>query len=254
MSSFERLQTFDENVVDGICISLRKAYNPSLSRYFIYQDLNFKQYFLSLINNDDVYIFYSVDSALNRLTSFAFFEVNDKILSLRNIIVDHKSKAPNIGAQLFATAIKDIGRKHTNIEVFQLDVFEQNTGAYNWYLSIGLIVSHNLYWYDISNLFKHHHTSLLPGNKLRCLSIETDNYGFKQLIYENEVIGSLINSNSLVIKCNLTSALLSLLRVYFKDHFPLNVCLISNIPLDFYLIDRSIQLVTTFDTLYREDV
>jgi hypothetical protein len=248
MQLFYRLRDLNEDLINKICNSLKGAYDPALTNYFIYHDLNFRSYLCSIITSPDVYIFYSVDRISKELTGFTFFEVENRSIYLRNIIIDHNFIFDSLGVQIFFKSISFIKNERSDVEILQLDAFEKNRGVLNWYLSIGMKISKFLYWYDITNLLNNSNVFISNYNT-DAIELKADKHGFTQLLYNEHEIGSLIQGKYLIIKTSLTQDMLNQIRFYFLIKPPLSVCLISNEKHDLLLIERSVHFVISLKKL-----
>jgi hypothetical protein len=249
MQLFARLKDLNDEIIDNICYVLSNAYNPILSNFFIYRDSNYKSYLRSIIKNPDVYIFYTCNHTSNELTGLVFFEVQRNSVYLRNIIINHQFAEYNIGSQIFFKSLDIIKKEKTDVDILQLDAFGNNGGALNWYLNIGMKINKYLYWYDITDLLKNSIITNSDNAKYSRVQLVVDIYGFTQLLFNNQEIGSLVQGKYLVIKTSLTQDILNCIRYCFVSMSLLSVCLISNEKLDLLLIERSTHLVISFEKL-----
>ncbi|MEN0052420.1 MAG: hypothetical protein AAGC65_02075 [Mucilaginibacter sp.] len=253
MQLFTRLTDPNDQVIDIMCDVLKNAYNPALSNFFIYRDSNFKTYLCSIVDSPDVYIFYTCDHTSNELTGFVIFEIDGPSVYLRNIIINHQLSANNIGSRIFFKSLDIIKSERSEVDILQLDALGKNGGVLNWYLSIGMKINRYLYWYDITDLFKSSAPTKLSIGNYDNSQLVKDAYGFTQLTFNGQEIGSLIQQKYLVVKTTLTQDILSCIRHYFFTMSLLSVCLISNEKLNLLLIERAAHLVISLQKLKTEE-
>jgi len=250
---FKRLTDPDDPIIDNICNVLKNAYNTTLSNFFIYRDPNYKPYLCRIIDRPDVYVFYICDSLSNNLRGFVFFEVEKNVVYLRNIIVDHHFSQYNIGSMIFYGSLNIIKNERDDVDMLYLDAFAKNSGAINWYLRIGMKISRYLYWYDITDLFERSSIDSDDIDKYFSTQFIVDANGFKQVVYNDQEIGSLNQGKFLVVKTLLTKDILNCIRYCFFSVPLLSVCLMSNEVLNLKLIEKSAQLVVSLKTLEIKD-
>ncbi len=246
---FQRLHSSDIDLVNRISDSLTKAYDPALSNFFIYQEQCFKSYLRIIIANPSNYLFYVISNLSQKLIGFVFFEIKGDTLSLKNIIIDHEFTGFNIARDLFLESLNIIKGENPYLINLNTEVFEKNAGALKWYKSIGMQEEHHLCWYDITHLFSNAPPAALETNIATEIKTEVDGFGFTQLLYKEQQIGSLVNKRYLVINAELTTSLLQQIREYFKFDKPKSACLISKHSFDLNLIDRSVTLSANFENI-----
>lgn len=84
----------------------------------------------------------------NQIIGFAHFRFIDEILFLNHIFVLPKFQGQKVGKDLLALGIKEGLR--LNLFKLQLDVFQDNLKALNWYLKFGMSKISDSFWYEIS--------------------------------------------------------------------------------------------------------
>lgn len=240
--STKLLKSSDTDIINRICISLKKAYDPVLSKFFIYQDSCFKIYFTAIISYPDVFIFYNIDDITKKLAGFVYFEIKDNTLQLKNIIIDHEFSGYRIAQNLIFDSINYIRSLNPDLIQFEAETFQKNNGALKWYKQLGMSVSKFLYWYDISFYFNDNQSVHIEEHQAGRIKIETDVFGFSRLLYNGQQIGSVIRCNYLVIYVILTKDLLILIQHFFASYPGISACLLSNTKQKLALFDKSVTL------------
>lgn len=242
MYMVQRLQRRDERLINAICESLKTAYDSSISRFFILQDDSYKRFFYSTLDHPAYATYYCYDSMSGVLHGFACFQIVEDIIFLKHIVVDNRFRGTKVGTTLLYNSIQII-RNETEgkLNFFQLHVFERNTKALSWYLSIGMEILDCSYWYDLYPtllpLLNNHQTDSYD------LALEFDFFGFAQVKYGDLNVGTIINQKALIIKDAKVLERLYILPDFIKVHHIESVGLISSQSYEHYtLVDKSLLL------------
>lgn len=252
MFAVKCLKSTDQDVIDMICLSLKTAYSPALSHYFIYQDPSYKNYFKTIVNDAAYFNYYCFNQYSGKLLGFACFKKTGRTLLLKNIIIDEHYLHKGLGSGLLFHALKRIVKKRPRqFDLFQLDVFRNNINALMWYLGIGMNISECTYWYDISDYFKQGDEAgtVNASGAVPAFELGTDQYGFTQLLYNHVQIGNLIPGKRLVIRTDLQNGLLEGIQYFFRNDPPVSACLVTQKKSLFPLIDKSFQMTILLQNL-----
>lgn len=134
-----------ENCIELVLSSFDSKYLiPS-----IYRAKGINEFILSELKNPFSQYRYFVLKWNNELAGYAEYKVfhNIKMVFLNIIAVNNKYKNKGVGNKLFTHA-KDVFNKE-GIQTIQLDVYNTNTVAINWYKSFGFIKTSSNFLYKI---------------------------------------------------------------------------------------------------------
>jgi|GEM_PF-1151486 len=246
----KQLRETDLKLADAICESLKTAYDPSISKFFAHQDLGYKRFFKQSIKDPNYYTYYCFDPNYALLQGFACFQKVGNVIFLKNIVVDNRFRGSKIGTTLLKQALSAIQKTDEGqLQSFQLDVFEKNHHALRWYLSIGMQATGCTYWYDLTPSLD------LPIQEqdMDGFEIVMDNFGFRQVKYRNEYIGTLLATNTLVARSEKIMEVRAQLPSFMKHYTVQAVGLVSNKELDFSLIDKAFRMSIPLIDLNLED-
>lgn len=235
----QRLNRKDEKLVDVICESLKTAYDPTISKFFVHQDPGFKRFFNSALTHPSYASYYAFDTTSRELKAFACFQIIGDIIFLKHIVVDNKQRGSKIGTKLLYYGLDDIYRtNHKQQHTFQLHVFEKNSKALSWYLSIGLKIVDCTYWYDLSQTFKsrtNQEDKLSPDFRT-----STDTFGFVQLHHKELYVGTLLAQKTLIIKNPKFLDKTELLTPLIQEYNVKSVGFVSDEERPFKLVDKAL--------------
>lgn len=248
MYKVRRLKRTDEKLSDAICESLKTAYDPSISRFFVHQDAGYKRFFHSILDHPSYANYYSYDSETGELHGFACFQIIEDTLFLKHIVVNNRLRGSKIGTKLLYHALKDIQEKNgRTYELLQLHVFEKNSRALSWYLSIGMEIVDCTYWYDLSSTLK---GALIHVNdEISEVTVSKDTFGFVQVNHQDFFIGTLLAQKTLIIKNPEALKHLAILVSFVKQYNVDSICFTSNTAYDFELVDKALLMSTPVQTL-----
>ncbi|HEY1025857.1 MAG TPA: GNAT family N-acetyltransferase [Sphingobacteriaceae bacterium] len=246
----KELTSSDEMIINSIHELLKKHYDTEISSYAIYKDPNYLYFFKTLISNVLDHIFYCVDSDTQAFLGFAHFKEKNNSLYLNNIIVDSEYQSSHVGSFLLFNSLKQL-TSDNDYSYFELDVFEKNTRAFNWYIRLGMDIVDYSNWYNITSYFRSDNKGFAsPGGYDReSFTCVYDQNGFKQLMQNGLQIGTLINETHLIIKTEIDYNLWRKIHWYFKESSLKSVCLVSKKKHDLFLIDKSFHLRIPFKKL-----
>jgi|SRR5690606_20695471 len=239
MYDVRRLKKTDGSLVDAICDSLKTAYDPNVARFFVHRDEGYKKFFNSVLEHPLYATYYAYDVNSGELSGFACFQFIEGVIFLKHIVVDNRLRGSGIGTRLLASGLADIQQTlPTGNYLFQLQVFEKNSQALSWYLSIGMELVDCTYWYDLTpSIVKTHASGSTPSLSLRVIS---DDFGFKQLSYEDFYLGTLLAEKTLIIRNALVLDKLDLLGQVIQQLHISSVGYISQTALNFSLVDKAL--------------
>lgn len=246
----KELTSSDETVINSIHLLLKKHYDNEVSSYSIYKDPNYMYFFKTLINNVVDRIFYSIDPDTLAFLGFVHFKIKGSSLYLNNITVDSEYQSCGVGKSLLMAGLKQL-TDESEYSYFELDVFEKNTRAFNWYIRLGMDVVDYSNWYNITSYFRSDTRSYVtPGGYDRdSFTCIYDQNGFKQLLHNGLQVGTLINETHLIIKTEIDYNLWRKIHWYFKESSLKSVCLVSRKKHDLFLLDKSFHLRIPFKKL-----
>lgn len=248
MYMVQRLKRKDRRLVDVICESLKTAYDPTISRFFVHQDVGYKKFFSSVLDHPSYATYYSYDSISGELHGFACFQIIDNIIFLKHIVVDNRLRGSKIGTKLLYHALHEIQEMNKEqCTLFQLNVFEKNSRALSWYLSIGMEIIDCTYWYDLLPTIKPLLTN--AENKGPQLSFSQDTFGFVQISYENQFIGTLLAKKTLIVKNPKILKHLSLLAPFVQQNKIESLGFMSDMVYDFDMVDKALLMSTSVHTM-----
>lgn len=236
-----QLKDGDNLLTETICNTLKTAYDSNVSRFFIYQDKHYQNYFRSLIKHPSYYTFYCYNTITTELAGFACFELIKDIVLLKNIIIDNTIRRSGLGTQLLSEALNLITKDTTwRVNTLQLDVFEKNSMALSWYLDLGMKVIDTTFWYDLGLHFEQLDAITMPESiESSDLVIKEDRFHFCQLLYNDLQIGTWIDRKTLSLRIIPESTLLLKIYEFVREHQIVSVGLISKDRHKYSLIDRS---------------
>ena len=239
----------NEHIIEKILALLAKTADPETSIFFIHFDPHYRKFFKTMINNKIDRVFYCEDDEDNFL-GFAHFKKLDKKVILNKIVIETKFQGLTCGKMLLISALNTIFREYNDCENFELDVFEKNQKALNWFLKLKMDISDYRNWYNVTDYFR---SDIRLANSY--FSIEKsfkfiqDGNGFMQLVYNNSHIGTLIDNMYLVIKTDIDYFLLNSMNSFFKKFSLETVCMVTKKEHDLFLIDKSFHLTIPFKKL-----
>lgn len=199
MFVINRLRKSDGRLIDAIYDSLKSAYDPDISRFFVLQDASYREFFRSAVDHPSYATYYSYDSASGELNGFACFHIIGEVAFLKHIVVDNRMRGSRLGTKLLYSALRDLQlMPEHSLKWLQLHVFEKNSRALSWYLSIGMQIVGCNYWYDACPALPFGKVN--PNYEEQRLKLSKDGYGFVQVYYADDFIGVLLDGKSLNIK------------------------------------------------------
>ncbi|HWV71002.1 MAG TPA: GNAT family N-acetyltransferase [Pseudosphingobacterium sp.] len=238
MNTVQRLQKKDGKLIDAICESLKSAYDPEVSKYFVHQDEGYKRFFHSILDHPAYATYYSYDSLSAELNGFACFQVVNDIVFLKHIVVDNRLRGNKIGTKLLHYSLRDMQRNGKKYDRFQLHVFEKNSKALSWYLSIGMEIIDCAYWYD---LFPTIEPLLSKVSKsFRSITINADTFGFRQVNYKGIFVGTLLAEKTFIVKNSLFLKKLNILASFIQNKSIKHVGFVSDSAYDLELVDKAL--------------
>ncbi|MDM8176745.1 MULTISPECIES: GNAT family N-acetyltransferase [Olivibacter] len=248
MYEVRRLKKTDVRLANAICESLKSAYDPYVSRFFVHQDEGYIRFFQSILDHPAYATYYVYDQLSDELSGFACFQFLEGIIFLKHIVVDNRMRGSRIGTKLLTDAMADIKQTLPKGDyLFQLHVFERNSRALSWYLSIGMEPLDCTYWYDLRSLTDIN--SPLNGMNKQLFSTQRDNFGFEQIYYNENYIGTILARRTLIVKnedmLSQHPVLCAALR-HFKLSF---IGYISSEPLQYELVDTALLMSKPADLL-----
>lgn len=238
MYRIDRLRQKNSTLVDAICETLKTAYDPHISRFFVQQDEGYKVFFKAVVEHPNYATYYVYHTETNELDGFACFQIIEHVIFLKHIVVNNKLRGSKIGTKLLLFALEDIQANNKGEYLFQLHVFEKNSKALSWYLSIGMQIADCNYWYDLYPTI----SALEPSElgEIPSFCIEPDNFGFKQLSSGDLYIGTLLADKTLIIKNQKALECLGILAGFLRQNNIESVGMVSDQPLPFCLIDKAL--------------
>lgn len=239
----------EDSIIVNIDQLLKKQYDAEVSAYSIYKDPNYLYFFKSLINNVVDRIFYCEDAETGNFLGFAHYKIKGNILVLNNIIIDGEYQGANVGSFLLKNSLKQLADEKNNFSYFELEVFEKNIRAFNWYIRMGMDVVNYNNWYNITSYFRNDLAGSPGGYDKESFTCVYDQNGFKQLMHQGLQIGTLINETHLIIRTEIDYNLWRKIHWYFKESALKSVCLVSKKKHDLFLIDKSFLLRIPFEKL-----
>lgn len=238
MYIIQRLYKEDIKLANAICESLKTAYDPAISKFFVHQDLAYKSFFKSTIEHPSYATYYCYDSESDELQGFACFQFIGEIIFLKHIVVNNKLRGSRIGTSLLYKSLDLIQKDGlSNGELFQLHVFESNSRALSWYLSIGMEALDCSYWYDLYPHTVSTYRSALKRQNF--LTMKADAHGFMQANYNGLHVGTFLNNRTLLIKDSQMLELFPIFPDFIRLHAIESIGFISNKQYDFELVDKS---------------
>lgn len=239
MYEVRRLKRSDGNLVEAICESLKTAYDPNVSRFFVHQDKGYLRFFRSVLDHPSYATYYVFDSTSAELCGFACFQFLEGIVFLKHIVVDNRVRGSNIGTTLLTQAMAAIKRELSIGDcLFQLHVFEKNSRALSWYLSIGMEPLDCTYWYDLKAAVMNEKLPYSENELFFCT--KADDFGFEQLYHENTYIGTILAHRTLIVKDQRLLHQLGLLRQVMDIKKLSSIGFISQHKLEFDLVDKAL--------------
>lgn len=238
-----------ESIITNIDQLLKKHYDAEVSAYSIYKDPNYLYFFKSLINNVVDRIFYCVDADSMAFLGFAHFKIRGNTLVLNNIIIDSEYQGAKVGSFLLKSSLRQLSEENHHFSYLELEVFEKNVRAFNWYIRLGMDVVNYNNWYNITSYFRNDLAGSPGGYDRESFTCVYDQNGFKQLMHQGLHIGTLINETHLIIRTEIDYNLWRKIHWYFKESALKSVCLVSKKKHDLFLIDKSFLLRISFDKL-----
>jgi hypothetical protein len=239
----------EDSIIINIDQLLKKHYDAEVSAYSIYKDPNYLYFFKSLINNVVDRIFYCVDAETGNFLGFAHYKIKGNILLLNNIIIDGEYQGAKVGSFLLKNSLKQLAEEKNDFSYFELEVFEKNVRAFNWYIRMGMDVVNYNNWYNITSYFRNDLAGSPGGYDKESFTCVYDQNGFKQLMHQGLQIGTLINETHLIIRTEIDYNLWRKIHWYFKESALKSVCLVSKKKHDLFLIDKSFLLRIPFEKL-----
>lgn len=247
----KELVGFEAETEDEICRLLRQNADPELSCYFIYNDRNFKKYFKSLLNSPSDRFFYCTDPSTGKCVAFAHMKFAGPVIRLNNLVIEKACEKSTLGTQLMERVLETALSEEAEFERFELDVFEKNKKAFNFYLQLGMEISDYSYWYDITSFCANAEIVPLADYSLNSASftVAVDENGFNQLFYNETLIGTIIDGKCLLVRTKLDYVLLKKLNLFFRSAGLSSACLVSKKELELSLIDKAFHLTIPFEKL-----
>jgi len=236
----QRLKKSDGRLVDAIYESLKSAYDPDISRFFVHQDAGYKKFFDSILDHPSYATYYSYDSISEELNGFACFQILGESVFLKHIVVDNRLRGSKIGTKLLHFSLGDI-RKETRkrLNLLQLHVFEKNSKALSWYLSIGMQIVGCSYWYDLYPTLEPFFSNV--NNITPISKFSKDNFGFVQVNYNGLFVGTLLAKKALIVKNLELLDQLDIIASIVRQNNIESVGFISDIDREsFELVDKSL--------------
>lgn len=243
----ERLKKTDKKLAIAICNILKTAYDPAVSKFFVLQDNSYKKFFFSTMDHPAYATYYVYDVNAKELAGFACFQIMEEILFLKHIVVNNRLRGEKIGTKLLTHGINDIKAKNRQLSLFQLHVFEKNSKALSWYLSIGMKMIECNYWYDLTSKLNSIDTT--GGEKKKMFSCRRDSFGFVQVYDEDNFVGNILAYHTFILR-NITylSAIDKLVK-FASSHRISSIGLSSENRLPYNLVDTSILLSVPLNKL-----
>ncbi|MGK9120126.1 MULTISPECIES: GNAT family N-acetyltransferase [Sphingobacteriaceae] len=239
MYEVRRLKRSDGNLVKVICESLKTAYDPTVSRFFVHQDQGYFKFFQSVLDHPSYATYYIYNRSTAELGGFACFQFLDGIIFLKHIVVDNRIRGSKIGTTLLTRAMEDIkSGLPTGDHLFQLHVFEKNSRALSWYLSIGMEPVDCTYWYDLKSTIESENT--VDDIDWSSFYTKFDEFGFAQLHYGRIYIGTVLANRTLIVKNKDLLQNLNLLRSAMIKRNITSVGYISQHKLQFEVVDKAL--------------
>lgn len=239
----------EDSIIINIDQLLKKHYDAEVSAYSIYKDPNYLYFFKSLINNVVDRVFYCADAETGNFLGFAHYKIKGNILVLNNIIIDGEYQGAKVGSFLLKNSLKQLADEKNDFSYFELEVFEKNVRAFNWYIRMGMDVVNYNNWYNITSYFRNDLAGSPGGYDKESFTCVYDQNGFKQLMHQGLQIGTLINETHLIIRTEIDYNLWRKIHWYFKESALKSVCLVSKKKHDLFLIDKSFLLRIPFEKL-----
>lgn len=243
------LTSQDDSIIYNIDQLLKKHYDAEVSAYSIYKDPNYLYFFKSLINNVVDRIYYCFDPDSGVFLGFAHFKIKGTTLVLNNIIISGEYQGEGIGSYLLKNSLRQLAEEGNDFAFFELEVFEKNVRAFNWYIRMGMDVVNYNNWYNITSYFRNDMAGSPGGYDKASFTCVYDQNGFKQLMHQGLHIGTLINETHLIIRTEIDYNLWRKIHWYFKESALKSVCLVSKKKHDLFLIDKSFLLRIPFKKL-----
>lgn len=248
MYRVQRLNRKDGRLIDIICESLKTAYDPAIARFFVHQDVGYKRFFNSILEHPSYATFYSYDSISNELLGFACFQLVEEIIFLKHIVVNNKLRGSKIGTKLLQYALAHIRETTPKQEfLFQLHVFEKNSRALSWYLSIGMQIIDCSYWYDLYPAIIGLSSSMDIDPAL--FNVSSDSFGFKQVSYKDIYIGTWLAQKTLIVKNLELVQRLDLVAGFVQTNNIESIGMVSRSSLDFELVDKALLMSTPINSM-----
>jgi len=228
--------------------SLLVAINaPAVNKFLIYADPAYPAYLANIIDNSSDDQFYIAESD-NQLAGFAHFKkVKPDTIHLNNIIIADGYRSNNAGKKLLTYAINKLRTDMPGLKNFTLDVFGSNAGVFDWYKRLGMLVTDQSNWYNITGIFEQ---GIDKPRETEACTILKDENGFQGIYVNGLKLASLINNNALVFRddVNLFENLHSLKELVEKENFN-SAILITKHKYDFPLMDVSYRLSVDLSNL-----
>ncbi|MEH6307444.1 GNAT family N-acetyltransferase [Olivibacter sp. CPCC 100613] len=218
---------------------MKTAYDPNVSRFFVHQDRGYFNFFKSVLDHPSYATYYVYDTATTELCGFACFQFLEGIVFLKHIVVDNRVRGNKIGTILLNSAMADIkSTLSISNHLFQLHVFEKNSRALSWYLSVGMEPLDCTYWYDLKSAV----ANAIFTDDVGPLSFFTksDDFGFEQLYYGDTYIGTLLAGQTLIVKNQELLKELNLLATAMANRSLSSIGYISQQKLEFELVDKAL--------------
>lgn len=183
-----KYENVDDNYSKIIALHL-SLFDNKLRDCNIYLSDNYHEYFSKTILNNNLNFVY-VAYVSNNLIGFIHYKIiNDNILFLNNISVDKEYLGLGIGSTLLLNSLNDIDFRKYNI--FQLDVFQSNVSALNWYANLGLNETSRSFWYKVTN------RSIF--NNIQGEVLSKDINGFDSVYLNNIKVATIINQSTILL-------------------------------------------------------
>lgn len=187
---------YDDSCLDKIIAMHHQIFTDNeLFGKLIYFDENFINYFRGIFQNENDFIFGVFKNEI--IVGFLHLKKLKDNLFLNNIFLNKDVRGNGAGTLILEQILKEEFVKIYNFEYLELDVFESNIKAKNWYEKLGLVNTSYNDWFLTQNSNKS------PDELQSRFTISLDNVGFKSLFFNKNKVATIVSNKYIMIHDNI---------------------------------------------------